>query len=98
VGSGPEEEEEEVFQESKEEKINQFKRDSISDSYLKKNEMIYFKEVNNIQNANIHLIAFAGTNFCTLAPQYMPANPPSPNKTPSNQSGEIAISEYYTGY
>ena len=63
---------------------------SISIDQLK-NPIIYLQAGNKIQPANIHLIIFAGINFCNLAPQYMPAKPPMPNKNPNAQSGAIAM-------
>ena len=56
------------------------------------NAKIYLIAGNKMHTTNINLISLAGTYFCNLAPQYMPANPPIPNRKPKAQSGAMAMS------
>ena len=41
--------------------------------------------------ARISLMVLAGTYFWNIAPQYIPAIPPTPNSSPKNQSGPTAM-------
>jgi hypothetical protein len=46
------------------------------------NAQLYLIAGNKMQPTKIHFINFAGTNFWNLAPQYIPAKPPNPNRKP----------------
>jgi len=50
---------------------------------------IYFTERNGIMIPRVSFVALAGMNFYSLAPQYVPGKPPTPNKAPERQSGAM---------
>ena len=62
-----------------------------SENYHPKKAAMYLKAVKMMIPDSIHLMAFAGTNFWQRAPRYIPAMPPTPNKTPRCQSGATDI-------
>ena len=57
-------------------------------------ERVYPKPGMRIDTAKMALTILAETNFCSIAPQYIPAIPPTPNTSPKAQSGVTAISGY----
>jgi len=59
----------------------------------RRNAITYRTAVTMITRHSMTLMARAGTNFCALAPQYIPAAPPIPKSRPSSQSGPTPIHE-----
>lgn len=57
------------------------------DAQRQKKSVTYLRARNRIRTPSIHLMNRAGTYFWQRAPRYMPTMPPSPNSTPSVQSG-----------
>ena len=57
----------------------------------RKNCRMYCSATNRMITPSIALMNFWGTNFCSRAPTYIPANPPAPKRNPRSQSGSVAM-------